>query len=188
MKENFLILILIQFSLFAQAQTLKETQDWLKNKIESFGKVLLIENDSDLVEIISIKTKEFNFINNQISIKERKIRGWNEDDITSLNEDIYTKINLTDIRSIRVYDKGIIIKTGSNKISSQSKFSERIAADEKKMKRLLKFKDETRQESEHYIFVDFSKEEDLSYLMVKATKRFLAYIQKHKGDSLSVLK
>lgn len=132
MKKYILILAFLPITFSVHEQSLKQTQDWIKNKIESFGKVLLIDNDSDLVEIISLKTKEFNFINNQISIKERKIRGWNEDDITSLNEDIYTKINLNDIRSIRVYDRGILIKTGNNKILIESKFSERIAADEKK--------------------------------------------------------
>lgn len=48
------------------------------------------------------------------------------------------------------------------------------------MNRLFKFKDETRHESEHYILIDFSKEEDLSSLMVKATKRLMNFISNQK--------
>lgn len=179
MKKYLLNIVLLSFSLFAQSQTLKETQDWLKQKIESYGTSTTW--NSGTITKQTNKVQEFDFVNNEVVIEETEDLILQSGSIVcNVSKKYNSRIAFNKITTIEVQSKGIYVKTNGNQISLQTKFLSKVCSSEQANQMISVFQDNTSKTSSYYIAIDFSKEDNLSERFQKAINRLLSFIPKQK--------
>lgn len=174
-------LLLLQIHLLSFGQTQKETQDWLKQKIESYGTSSNKTTNGAAVMTTTNTIDEFNFIGNDIIIHETEL-------IVSTAGEVFCKIirkynsklATAKIASIKIEANGITIKTVGNQITVETKIVEKICSSEQANHVLSALTDSNNKQSSYFIGIDFSKEDNLSDRMQKAATRLLSFFPKQK--------
>lgn len=163
----------------AQSQTLKETQDWLKQKIESYGTSSSSETSWEKTNKIDV----FDFSNNEIVIEETEnIIATSGNIACTIKRKWYGRVAFDKIISIEVLAKGIDIKTNGNRISIQTKFLIKKCSSEQANTIIDAIQDGSSKTSSYYIGIDFSKEDNLPGRFRKAINRLLTFIPKQKKE------
>lgn len=189
MKKKILISAILSMGLFVQGQTLKETQDWLKQKIESYGTWSKKKFEYLGAVASTIHTiQNFDFINNEVIIKTDEVDivtdGVNSTIEKSKN---IRRFSFNKIASLEIKEDGVIIKTKGNQITHQKQYTSKQATSEK-YKQLLSellsgHQDDTTKTNSYFIGIDFSKEDNLSERFKKAINRLLTFIPKQQKEA-----
>lgn len=179
MKYKLLITIIgIGIFNLSIGQTLRETKDWLKNKIENYSNYSNTFNLDGGKAYTDGKINKIEFLDDEIIIFEIAKRFTKYGDVNCRFTTNYKiKINFNKISAIEVDDDGIRIRTAGNNVTSEIEYSNKHCTPDSD----IPFKglnDHTDFSKTAFIRLDYTKEENLKQRFEKAVKHLLTFIPK----------